>query len=515
MVRIRPALPAALCFAGAFTCTFTRAISQRIYSDEQLFLGGAGLMARGEGLVYRDFFYNHMPTHALVLAALCRLTSWWTFAARTLDAACGALIATLIFESARRVASSAPRGWRNAVAVSVVAIFLFNPVTSDAVGKVWNHDFAAVACLGGLLALCAGLSRPTPARWTLAAGVLAAIAATSRLTFAPLLVVFPLLILLAPGGSFVVGRAIGARVRLLASWSIGLVIGAAPALWICLQSPAVAYFGNVRFNAYSARYHAEDTSKRQLLLSKKFEFVGDALAASPSLSIIFALTLIAFVIAFWQPRCVPSSLARVRLVCLTLIVAIASVAAFAPTPMYNQYLYGPMPFAILAIAWSAALIDLASRRWLRVAFLVVAATCVGFGATEYRGVWRLATPSSWTPVQAHADAVRLAELVGPGRVLTFAPGLTMEAGLPIYPELAIGRYGIRIGHMLKPKQRTTLHLPDMPTVATWFDRDPPAAVLLVTPWTPQEKELAALAVAHGYRVRPFSTDGRLYLPPTR
>ena len=494
----------------ALALAVSRALYQPEFSDEQIFVGGAGMVARGQGVVYRDFFYTHMPAQLLLLAAIFRATDQWLLAARLLDACCGAALATLIFEATRRAARNYASTVRVALAAAVAGMFLFNPLTADAVGKAWNHDLAALACVAGYLVLVRGLSvaSASPARWAFASGALAAIGATTRLTFLPPMIGFVLLILIAPG------RDVRQRFRLLGGWSLGALLAAAPTLYLILQAPFSAHFGSFRYPHYAAMYHARATVPSRLLLASKFTYAWNTIKPSLSLLILLASTIAAVAIGC-RPR--RATLRQAAFVGLLAMLAAASVSAFMPTPMFRQYLYGPLPFAALAIGWAAPLARIGSRRWpAMLVFFVAAAIAIVASVKRYDSVAAYrASPASWTPMQTHADAARLVAFTHPGaRALTLAPATALEGGLTIYPKLSMGRYGLRVGELLSPSTRARVKLPTYQEIDGWFVSDPPDVVLLVEPQTPDEQKLIEIARKHGYWRRYFGKNKIVYLPPS-
>lgn len=509
----RRALPALICFSIALVLALTRVVREKIYMDEQLFIGGAGLMARGEGLIHRDFFYNHMPVQALVSTVLFQLTKHWALAARTLDAVCGAALTAVLFEAGRRAFTGAHAVWRIVLAACVAAIFLLNPVTADAIGKAWNHDLAALACVAGFVLLAKGLGVPRPRWWVIAAGACAAISVTTRLTFAPPLIGFPLLVFVAPGYSW------RPRMKLLGLFALGGVIAAVPTLVLFALSPANAFFENFRFPAMTQRYHLETTGNPRGSLGAKYQYVWREVALSWPLIVLVWMTIGVSALAF-RPLRIRSSLVHARFACLLVMLLAACAASLVPTPMFHQYLYGPVPFAGLVIAWGLASLRIERRWWAGVGFVALTCFSVAKGwhdpakePRDYRGVATLLTPSKWTTTQWHRDAKRLARLAGPGKVLTFVPGLALEAGLPIYTELSIGRYATRIADYLTPEQRAAMHVPDLATMRQWFETDPPAAVFLVDPNSSLEASIAQIATEHGYVAQSFDDTRTVYLPP--
>lgn len=504
----RAVLPAAACFVVAFGLALARVAGGRMRMDEQLFLGGAGLMARGEGLIYRDFFYTHAPTHALLLAGLFRLTEHWATAGRVLDAACGALLATLIFESTRRALQTTP-GWRAILAGCVATIFVLNPVTADAFGKAWNHDIAQFGGALGFMLLASGLARARPTWWAVASGACASVAVTSRLTLAPPLVAFPLLIALAPGFD---ARS---RWRLFGWWMLGGVVAGLPAIWVCLQAPAAAWFENVRFPGFIGRYYVSQYSDGRASFGRNVVYLINNIRRSVPLQILIALSAAA-VIAL-RPHRARRSLAQARMASLVVLVLAATATMFAPTTLYHQYLYGPVPFLALLIGWGLAAHGVADRAWARGAIVTLAVACAWGGRADYVGVSLLATPSAWAPAHYHRDGLQLREMIAgrPGKVLTVMPGLALEAGLPIYSGLGIGRYAARSADDLTPEQRQRMNVPDLPTIEGWFAaQPPPPAVLVSLPMSPLEAAMARAAIANGYVEQPFGDELSLFLPPS-
>lgn len=497
-------LPAIAAFALAMLYLMYRVASERIYSDEQIFLGGAGLMARGEGLIYRDFFYTHLPLHALLTAGLFRVTTYWVLAARLLDATCGAALAATLFAVGRRALRGVGMPLELAGAAGLLGIFLFNPLTAYAGGIAWNHNLSTLACVLSLIVLAAGVDRANVGRWAFASGVLAGIAATTRLTYAPVVALLPMFLLFAPRIKWP---------RAIALWLAGGMLAAMPSIVICLQAPAAAYFENVRYPGLTARFTGENALNSRLDLVGKAEYVLRFLRRFRSVQLLTLLSIAAGVIALRRRRSSPRVIAAIALSIACL------VTAFVPTPMYQQYLYAPVPFAVLAIVWAIATLDVRARQVAAGLLLIASLVCFATARKHYDRLAPLASPSTWPPMRWHATGQSLAARVGKGKILTLMPGLPLEAGLPIYRQLSIGRYAARSADYLTPQQRADFQVPDAVAMHRWFVDDPPAAVLLPDPLTSAlEESIASLAKEHGYVAEPFAphdTAWTLYLPPAR
>ena len=516
---IRPpayaAWPAVAAFAAAaMLLTFTLSIRRGLIADENPFIAAPAMLLRTGALPYRDYLYYHTPTLVFVYAGLFALTDHLLLAARAFNAACGAAAVTAVYYVSLRWLAPLGRrgGW---AALGVALLYLFNPAYTYAAGKAWNHDFPTVACLLGLLALLRGIDRSAAGRWAIPAGVGVGLAITSRLTYAVVPPAFIALVWLHPGPTR------RERVRLLALLALGATLAALPSLWVFAHAPANAWFGNLDYPALSTRFHAEFDPHhgRSVLLRYRLLYVLVHVFGRPGNAI--GLGLFAFVAlrALWG-RDVRTDPRRSELFAIALLAILLGMTAFAPSPMYQQYLYAPVPFVLLGAARGLSMApDLLNSRAFNRTLAVGVIVTVAFGALGYRGLSLLPRFHDWQPVKVHDRGVDIAALVGHRRVLALEPIYPLEGGLPTFPRLVAARFVVRAAPYVAPDLRRRLRMVGTDDLLALRRADPSLPVLDTGDYPLAEAALARQARRGGARRVPIWDDGRrrnsgtLWLPP--
>lgn len=499
--------------AIALLLTFTLSIRRGPIPDENPFIAAPALLLRTGALPYRDYLYYHTPTLVFVYAGLFALTDHLLLAARTFNAACAAAAVTAVYcVSLRWLAPLGRRGrW---APLGIALLYLFNPAYTYTAGQAWNHDFPTLACLLGLLALMRGIDRPATGRWATLAGVGVGLAITSRLTYAVVPPAFIALICLRPG---LTRRG---RVRLLALLALGATLAALPSIWVFAQSPANAWFGNFDYPALSTRYHAafDPHHGRSVLLRYRLLYVLVHVFGRPGNAI--GLGLFAFVTlrALWG-RDVRTDPRRSELFALALLAILLGMTAFAPSPMYQQYMYAPVPFVLLGVARGLSIApDLLARAAFRRTLTAAVIVTVGFGAAGYRGLTLLPHVHDWQPVKVHDQGMRIAALTAGRRVLTLDPIYPLEGRLPIFPRFAASRFVVRAADYVAPDLRRRLRMIDGPGVLDLYRADPRLPLLTTGVYPPAEAALTVEAQRRGRRPVPLWDlkgwrKGTLWLPP--
>ena len=148
----RPAVAIAVCFAVALIAVFCLSIDERFGSDENVFVASGALMRQGI-LPYRDYHYNHVPTLVILYSFLFRATSHLLLAARAFSAVCSAITVTALFAVALKSFATLEREKRLLLAAGAAALFVVDPLFTDAAGLAWNHNFPLMTCVLGFLAL--------------------------------------------------------------------------------------------------------------------------------------------------------------------------------------------------------------------------------------------------------------------------------------------------------------------------------------------------------------------------
>jgi len=482
---------------GSFT------VGRKVNVDENVFVASAALLARQSALIYRDFHYNHMPTLVLIYAALFKVTDYFLLAARSVSALCAAGAAAIFFDVAYKTFAFLNARRRMVFALGVGLLYLCNPLFTRTAGRAWNHDFPVLMSLLGFLALNAGLEKKCLLRLA-ASGLFVSLAVTSRLTFATELLPFCLFILIYPNVS------LPDRIRLFAAFTIGGVIALLPSAYVWAQSPANAYFGNFQYPAFNTEWHFlhdNQSHHRYALLTKIGFFLFNICIEMPGNGVIFFTSVALFCRLVPRWRDMLKDARHSRLLIVAVLAASQLAAGLVPSPPFFQYFYAATPFLLLFVIYAFAelphTITLNKNNWVWLGCLVLT---FGFAVPEYRDLPYLFWPPAWWPVQAHRAGIAIAKVTaeskaaGRVQVLTLDPIYVLEGGVPIYPELATGPFGIRVGDYLTRQQRTTYKMWGRDDIRNLFDHHPPPAMMISAG---SDGEIEALfikqAESHGYR----------------
>ncbi|MEJ2721876.1 MAG: hypothetical protein P8181_12165, partial [bacterium] len=104
------------------------------------------------------------------------------------------------------------------------------------------------------------------------------------------------------------------------------------------------------------------------------------------------------------------------------------------------------------------------------------------GTRDFQRGRALFEPQRWTGVELHDDAVVLRSLIPVEDrnrpVATLSPLMALEAGLPIYKELATGQFAYRIGELLSADEQARFRTTSPQRLPELLSLSPPSAVLV-------------------------------------
>jgi hypothetical protein len=490
--------------------------------DEHQFIASGRLIANGL-LPYRDFPYFHAPTLSLVYALLFQWFPPLLLSARLFAVLCGWLGVLIVFGFAIDLTKPQAPPWRFLLAASAALLLMATPMFVYSSGRTWNHDLAM------LLVLCAlhihqrsawstpETAQTTNRRYLLAvasSAFLLALAASVRLSFA----------FLAPAfllenwwtleqTTLVTPQKRQWQVRLLLAFTVGGLLGFAPALFCFWQAPAAFLFGNleyVRLNTLYYRQHPEINQSMTLL--SKLRYLGGLLGQPGNLLLVLAF--LGTLGGYFKGERQGNPPLRLRF--LLLLLACALLSALAATPSQVQYYY--LLFPLLAVSVVVALAgwrpDRQRQGILGLSGLALVAALLAVPSYA-PGLAILTQPAAWYPWKVHQRAQQLATLVDQGKVLTLAPLYPLEGGLPIYPTLATGSFAWRVAGLVDPARRTQLGLLDQAGLTQLWQSDPPRALLVGGEADDREAEqpLITLAQAQGYVPVEVLDKNTLWLSP--
>jgi hypothetical protein len=257
----------------------------------------------------------------------------------------------------------------------------------------------------------------------------------------------------------------------------GIILGLLPVAALALLGRAGFYFGNAVYPVLNSVYRGLLFHWFGNALIGKMVYLREELLPNPAVaSLLFGsvgMSLIAAVRSLRTGRRLPIGIPLA--VGFWLLLAVGSLA---PTPLWYQYFYAPVPFLILALVLSAsALADVEWRQAVPGAvFGLVVVVSAAAGWSRMAILSRLADPSSWIPVEVHHAGKVLAGRVKEGRVLTLGPIVPLEGGLQIFPEFAAGPFTWRVAHLLSPERRDRYGVVSYQDFSAYLESDPPSAI---------------------------------------
>jgi 4-amino-4-deoxy-L-arabinose transferase-like glycosyltransferase len=478
--------------------------------DEHQFVAAAVLMAR-EGLTpYVDFPYFHLPLLSQLYALVIPLAESLLLSARTISIlSAWATLAILLWLGYDVLAGQRP--WLRLLHGAAGAVLLaFTPLFVYTSGRAWNHDLPVLLSVIATILLLTYMDQAggRSACWrVLLAGLLLGLAIVSRASFAFLVPAFLLGLWLGTPAGY------GPRLRAIAWFAVGGVLGALPALILLARDPQAFLFGNLTYVRLNTLYYEmQGGAYPGMTLVGKLGVLGSLLVRQPA----NALPLLLFGgSAIWAwPRVAPRE--RAQLLVLGVLLGLALFGALAATPSQTQYFYLLLPLAVLGSLHAVGVGPRAQQRWG-----VIATACTALlallltGSAYLPGLAIVAKPDEWVPRKVHARGELIAELVGDDQpVLTLSPTHVLEGNLPIYSVFATGPFAWRIADLVDEEMRLTHGLVGPNELAELL-AGPPRALLtgLDNDDSEEEAPLVDYALTQRYLPVALPDDGMLWLSP--
>jgi hypothetical protein len=486
-----------LAFVPSFVLLLGMAMHKHLDHDEHQFVASGVLLARHGLLPYRDYPYFHVPNLVFVYAALDKFTSHLLTAARLFNVACGALTLSIIFVLGVKWFEpfGSMKDFAGAVAMLAAAC---NPAFPHTSGRAWNHDLPVLLTLIAMVSLWrwrVAEQRRARLAWAMACGALYGLAAGTRLTF------------LQCGAAFILAMCLATdlskrrRLEGIAAFTLAAIIALRPSWWLLSIAPRQFIFGNFIYPGLNTAYRQAQHFEKSMSGLAKLRFVFTDVLDEPGNALLF-LACIGGAVALWRRSGGERHRLRFEIISLALVGLSLLAGAFAATPLWLQYFFAPVPFAVLlvlAVAADTRLPVVPVRncwKWLAGA----TAICCAFAIPPYwNGVTCLTSTSNWQPERVHAFGQELAARCDHGRVMTYAPIPALEGGCEIYTEFATGSFAARVAPLVNVADRQSLKEVDQQDLDQLLQQRPPAAVLVGLEEATLEEALVAFAQQEHYQ----------------
>lgn len=484
VLALRGAIAVLALLGAALVATI---VAAPVRHDEQMFVS-AGLLF-GEGSLYRDFGYNHLPNLPILLkaAALAGGAAGPLLVFRWLIVAAWAATMMLVAGFAWRTTGSR---W---FTVLTCLLLVANPLLGGQAGTLVSNNFMPVPfALAGLIVYLEEAGRPVPRAF---AGFLLAVAAGMKANYVLLIPPFAVAALLAPPGMVFRERLLRTALPMLA----GGVVGGMPTIWAAVTDPAVFVDHVFYYHRGPHLAWALATSEPLVIDFRGRLNLGLGLWGSGS-TLLLALGIVTIGSQLfwrgWRPGWQTWLVAG--------LVAAGMLVALVPRPSFPQYFVPPLPFALVLLVMLAGAQRPAERAAMAPLFIGVALLTLAFDAPRLvERLPALARPSDWTGSQVHAVSRQIVAAAQGRKVATLAPLYVLDAGGRVYPELAAGPFVYRVADRFEPDHRQYWRLVSPSTLAARLDADPPGAILVGTEGA-LDYAFRRYAATRGFRRQPLA-----------
>ncbi len=475
-------------------------------NDEHMYLAAARLA--DDHVLYRDFAFLQTPYMVYLYRCWSGLlpNAGLLMSARLLQLLLAVLTWSLLCRVCFRLSRS---GWLTA---ALLWLLFSSAILRSDLHFARNYQLPLLLTLCAVALLERTVSRAVPGRLALfAAGFCLGLAVGVKLTFALPALAFGLAVLVL-GGT--------ARLRLIriAALALGGVLAMLPMLALFWR----AGWERVRFGLWE--YHRLNTVWRQ---AGNFDHGMDAagkarmglgqLLEITNLSVLLLVAALALLLVSAR-RALPAR-ERAKIVMLSIMAAAALLLYLLPTPAWIWYL-GPLwlLLTLLAAELFGGLADPAGRR--RIGVLTVVLVCFSLLVNFSRDAQSLGMAldnGQRTVRRLRQDSLALARLLRhrglTGPVATLRPLIALEAGLPVYDELASADFAYRVGDLIAARRRQNLRISSAGAIYDLLEGRPPAAIVCGFD-SKLEEPLLRFARDHAYRPdRLLAGGGRVYLKP--
>ena len=498
---------------------FARGMERDLNHDEHQFLAPGALLQRQGAIPYQDYPMFHLPNLTYIYGSLLRFTDHYVLAAKIVSVVASLIVLGILLARIVRTKSFGSSGWTAPSLAAIAALLLTDPQFLWTSGKTWNHEVPTMFLMVAFVCQIGALIRNSLLLSCLS-GFLVSLAVGTRLTILPAVIPFA-------ASFFLLSQVtVRRRLQLFAVFGLAGVVGAAPSLFsfftqrdaflFCnLECPRLrlADIGDSRAadNATWWRKLRYFVKEIVLLGQKDGEFRGSLV-----LFLAFSFSSVPLVWRWFRERTSGGMFESARLPALlsAALVPFLALGCALLTRYQYQHWFVVIPFVTLAVVEALPFVAAGHKAWRPWALSLLAVASVIMNGRAYVDpLDHVFEPSEWYGIRLHDYAATIKADLPAGKVLTLAPSYPIEAGLPTYPEFAIGPFAWRLAHLVDPETRKRFHVIAPADLEEFLQKDPPAAILTGVEEEDLEAPLIDYAKAHGYRQVPLKKRRDVWIRP--
>lgn len=479
-------------FSFVIFILFSRVVSDGISHDEYQFVASSQLLVMKGQIPYLDYPFLHMPYQILINSIAVLLSSYHFFAIRCLNSLFFLISILIVFFQITRLFKDHSTIALNLAGTLAIMLFLFDPSMLNVGGRALNHAFPVMLSL---------LAYVTFQNWTtkkqrvfdiFCCGFLAGLATGTRLSFAVLIIPPMFVLAFYPN---LQSRTI--RLKLLSILMLGFCLSLLPVILLMIKAPTQFFFGNYVYIKLNTIYRQEVNFQSSMTLVSKIEYFIKNVLTHPGSFVIYLGLCLASLSLF--PKLTRRNNADCLMLFLSVLISFVLLGSgFAPTPLWPQYFFAPLPFIVISFfIWLSGISKILFHRLLMTG--IIAVIIIGFPLQlTAQQIAVLRNPAKWVPIQTHNFAQKVQKIVKQGKVVTLAPIYPLEAGLETYPTFIVGPFVWRTAPLLSEEGREKYNIASFHELEGMLDVDPPGAFI-----TGLETDYGFDAYSAGLLEKPF------------
>lgn len=264
----------------------------------------------------------------------------------------------------------------------------------------------------------------------------------------------------------------------------GFIAAIVPAGILFLLAPRPFIYGNFHYIALNTIYRKNLGYDISMNLLDKFSYFFKEVLSNPADLLLYIGFVALFIVAciLWKRT---GKREAFIIVFIDLFAALLLFTGFAPTPLWPQYFFGPVPFLIVGLFWGLSVVfrDRQTLLYMGLFFVFAVLLIPQPFTTMALQLRQLATPEAWTTTKIHnlSEDIRASSgCVQKCKMLTLAPILPLEAGMDTYPMFAVGSFSWRTAPILSKERRAMYGIISYMDLPEFLENDPPAIILTGT-----------------------------------
>jgi hypothetical protein len=491
---------------------FSQVVNAPLIRDEHMFVT-AGVLIQKNAL-YRDFAYLQTPYLPACYALMYKLsgTTHFLLWGRVLTFIAVVVSTLLVYLICHRLSKSL------LVALACLLLFALNQTMYVTMPYAWNHALPIAFSLIAFHLFVLSVSETSIKRLGLVlSGIFVGAAIGTKLTYAYYLLPLLVIALLYPASIALKTRVL----NVLSPAFAGVILGSSPMLvFLARTGFDIFWFDNLGYHFVNSAWRAAADYKLAMSFAAKVNYVRQLLAQPSNLALcLTAAFLLLSSLVHLKDRTVSfRQLARLELVFSLLLAISAIIVAFQPTPLWPMYFTMPLPFVVILIGSCYTITPSSYTREVRILLMCSSvATVIFSGPQLFKHLQDLTDLNRWAPVSVHDTAQRLRRHISDTddkqRVATLSPVYALEAGLPIYYDLATGAFLYRVGDLIPAMKRDVYRGISPDSLRSLLEKEPPAGILV---GFEDDLDIPFIRYAEAHGCRKIDEDfngGTLYVCP--